>query len=536
MTVFSASLRHLLATLLLLCLTAVAEAETVADALRDRLAARLAEPRPLRLDAASLPLATAIFYAGRDWAPAWDSPRYAALLRALEGLAGDGLAPADYGVAELRRRSGDSRPAAVAEREELATRACLLALLHLYRGKVDPARLDANWNFPARHMAPDQALRLVDEAVASQRIEDAFDAARPAWGFYHRLRIALVQLRALEARGGWPALPPGPTLKPGMSDARVLLLRQRLVLAGLLPAPPAAGAPDERYDDALANAVKRFQREANLDADAGVGPATRAELNVPVAARIAQLRANLERVRWFTNELGRETVIVDLAGYAILYLRDGEVAWRSRVQVGREYRPSPVFMSRIRHLTLSPAWVVPPTILREDALPAIRRSRAYLDRHRLHAYNAAGQRLAPGAVNWWRPGNITLRQDPGPDGALGEVVIRFDNPFSVYLHDTPHKELFDASQRATSSGCIRVERVHELAVLLLDDPVNWSREQLQAAIDTRQTRQVPLSREVPILLGYWTAQVDPDGYVAFRPDIYHRDAPLLAALDAPLAR
>lgn len=542
-TVLAAFFRFLVIGLLL-CLAGLAQAERpaapVADALRERLADRLAQPRPLRLDADSLPLATALFYAGRDWAPAWDAPRYAALLRALEGLAGDGLAPADYGLAELRRRAGETGAVAVAVREELATRACLLALLHLFRGKVDPAQLDPHWNFPARQMAPDEALRLVAQAVASGRIEDAFDSARPVWGFYHRLRIALAQLRQVQAGGGWPALPAGPTLKPGMSDARVPLLRRRLALAGLLPAaPPAVTAGEaaaEAYDEALADAVRRFQREAMLEPDGNVGPATRAELNVPVAARIDQVRANLERVRWFTSELGSEAVVVDLAGYAILFLRDGEVAWRSRVQVGREYRPSPVFMSQIRHLTLSPSWVVPPTILREDALPAIRRDRAYLARHRLRVYNAAGQRVAPHAVNWWRPGNITLRQEPGADGALGEVVIRFDNPYAVYLHDTPHKELFDASRRATSSGCIRVERVHELAVLLLNDPANWSREQLQAAIEPRQTRQVPLPRPVPILLGYWTAQVAPDGYIAFRPDIYHRDAPLLAALDAAPAR
>ena len=221
----------------------------------------------------------------------------------------------------------------------------------------------------------------------------------------------------------------------------------------------------------------------------------------------------------------------DLAGYRILYVRDGEIRWSSRVQVGREFRPSPVFQATITYLTLSPAWVVPPTIFQEDSLPAIRKSRSYLTKNKLHVYNAAGVQIPESAVNWGSPGNIQLRQEPGADGALGELAIRFDNPYSVYLHDTPHKELFSASKRATSSGCIRVENVHELAVLLLDDPVNWSREKLQEAIDTRETRKVRLSRGVPILLGYWTVQVDPDGYVSFRPDIYHRDEPLLQALD-----
>lgn len=547
-------------------LAAVVPLDPVARLLQRQLQGQLGQPAPLPLDASALPRAVAGFYADRQWAPAWDEPRFQALLRSLAALEGDGLRPADYALPALQRLAGVRDPAQLAEREVLATHSCLLALLHLYRGKTDPQRLDAHWNFSGRRLAPAVALREVAAGLNGNQVEELFDQARPAWGAYNHLRIALAQLRQLQAAGGWPAVPAGPTLKPGMSDSRVPLLRQRMVLAGLLPATAAtasaagataagataatanaadgaaaaaggnaaaaAGTVEWVYDAALLAAVQRFQRESNLQPDGGVGPATRAELNVPVAARIEQLRANLERVRWFQNRLDAETVIVDIAGYRIYYLRDGEVTWQSRVQVGREYRPSPIFQAAITYLTLSPSWVVPPTILQEDSLPAIRRNPRYLAKNRLHVYDAAGQRIAPGAVNWWRPGRITLRQEPGPNSSLGEVVVRFDNPYAVYLHDTPHKQLFDASNRATSSGCIRVENIHELAVLLLDDPAQWSRERLQEAINTRVTRKVTLGRAVPILMAYWTAQVDPDGYIAFRPDVYKRDAPLLQALDA----
>ena len=150
---------------------------------------------------------------------------------------------------------------------------------------------------------------------------------------------------------------------------------------------------------------------------------------------------------------------------------------------------------------------------------------------RQSVYNAAGQKIPASSVNWNRPGNITLRQDPGPDGSLGELVIRFANPYSVYLHDTPHKEMFNASQRATSSGCIRVQNIHELAVMLFDDPVKWSREAMQKVIDERKTRNVTLKRKIPILLAYWTLDVGEDGYVSFKPDVYKRDPAVLKALD-----
>ena len=167
----------------------------------------------------------------------------------------------------------------------------------------------------------------------------------------------------------------------------------------------------------------------------------------------------------------------------------------------------------------------------KDVLPKIRKNRSYLKKNRLKVYSADGRALSASSVNWWRPGNIVLRQQAGDGNSLGQLAIRFPNPYAVYLHDTPHKELFESSQRAFSSGCIRVENVHELAVLLLDDAANWSREGLDAAIAEGKTRQVDLVVPVPILLAYWTVDVAADGYVSFKADIYERDKPLVAVLD-----
>lgn len=517
--------------LVLLCLlwSTFARAESVSALLQARLAPALEQGAPLRLSRQSAPRALAEFYAARAWQPAWDAPRLQALLVELEKLAADGLDPEDYGYSRLRRLPAPASAAQHADRDVLATRACLLAALHLFRGKVNPAQLDPHWNLDARQMDPQHGLKRVLQAVQENRLAALFDFARPALPYYQQLRGALADLRAQAQAGGWPAIPDGPTLKPGMQDPRVALLRRRL-----LPERPAE-QPDF-YDDGLLRAVQRFQREAYLDADGAVGRATLAELNVPIAARIDQVRVNLERTRWFGNDLKGRAVIVDLAGYAIYFLEDGQPRWRSRVQIGREFRPSPVFQSTLDRLTLSPAWTVPPTILREDILPALRRDPDYLARRKLQVIGADGRVLPPSAIDWRRPGGVRLRQEPGPDGALGEIALRFRNPFAIYLHDTPSRELFSVSRRSTSSGCIRVENIHELAVLLLDDAQRWNRDALQAVIDERRTREVALARPVPILLGYWTVQVEQDGYLSFRPDVYHRDPPLLAALNtrAPL--
>lgn len=453
------------------------------------------------------------------------------LLVALDDLATDGLAPADYGVESLRRKLQVG--VAASELEEQATRAYLLALLHLYRGKVDPVALDAHWNFVSAQ--PEQAALLEQARMAADRGAPAaaFNFARPLRPEYNLLRTALARYRGLAMEGGWPAVPAGKPLKPGMADARVSVLRQRLQIAGLASRVPRSDA--SVYDDELALAVIRFQREAYLDADGVVGAATLAALNMPVSTRIDQLRANLERMRWTHDPGTGPMVVVDIAGFRIAYVKEGRAIWKSRVQVGRSYRSTPVFRAMITHLTLNPTWTIPPTILVKDVLPMIRKNPAYLKRNRLRVFTPDGHAIAASAVDWRQPGNVIIRQDAGEDNSLGQLAIRFPNPYSVYLHDTPHKALFESSRRAFSSGCIRVENIHELAVLLLNDPAQWGRASLDAAINKGRTRQVNLVTPIPVLLAYWTVDVARDGYVAFKADIYDRDAPLAALLDRPVS-
>lgn len=479
-----------------------------------------------------MPRAVAEFYAERDYSPVWDDKRYAELLTELGQLDNDGLNPDDYGYRELLRLRRANSPDTLAQREKLATYAYLLALLHLYQGKVDPVQLDAHWNFDKRPFDPEKGIAIARQAVELDRIGEIFRRVRPEFQQYEAMRAALGHLRQLAAQGGWPVIPEGPILKPGMSDSRVPVLRKRLALAGLATTQVASAT---LYDAPLVSAVKRFQQESFVETDGILGNASLHELNVGVGERMGQLRANLERMRWFRGELQGDFVLVDIAGYRIYYMHAGRPLWRSRVQIGKAYRQTPVFESQISAITLNPSWSVPPTILREDELPAIRRDHGYLVRHHLRVIDAAGNEVAPDEVDWQHPDNISLRQDPGPGNSLGQLLIRFPNTFSVYMHDTPHQDLFAAGQRAFSSGCIRVENVRELAVLLLNDPVNWSRTQLDTQMATNKTRTLVLNRKVPVLIAYWTVNVSSDGYVSFKPDIYHQDGRLLTALDAPPA-
>jgi hypothetical protein len=180
-----------------------------------------------------------------------------------------------------------------------------------------------------------------------------------------------------------------------------------------------------------------------LTADGAVGPATLAALNVPAEARVAQIRANLERARWVLYDPESEFLVVNIASFQLYLVRRGEIVWRTRVQVGRPYRQTPVFRADLTYLVFNPTWTVPPTILREDILPELRRDPGYLAARHIEVIDAAGGRVDPAAVDWSaRSFPHRLVQTPGADNALGRVKFMFPNEYSVYLHDTPSRGLY----------------------------------------------------------------------------------------------
>jgi murein L,D-transpeptidase YcbB/YkuD len=485
--------------------------------------------------------AVAAFYRKRSFAPAWTDPgRVDALLAALHELTLDGLDPEDYRVTKIAEGetalTANGMVGPDVDFELLTTRAYLLALTHLYRGKVDPRTVDSGRNFDPQSPDPVQSLKIALEGVDDSDIADAFAKARPQHPLYQGLREAMGSLRYVAGEGGWPSLPDGPTLKPGDDDPRVPLLRRRLQAGGYLPDDLNQEALDvTQFDPQLAAAVSRFQDEQYMEPDGSVGGGTRKALNAPVGTRISQLCVNLERARWLLHEIHGDLVVVDIAGFTLHYFKGTPMpAWSSRVQVGQPYRMTPSFKSAIDQVTFNPAWVVPPTIYTKDILPKLRKDRGYLAAHKLHVYGTDWKELDAARINWSKPpAGLRLRQESGSDGALGHIKISFPNPYAVYLHDTPHTELFVKQSRAFSSGCIRLQQPYDLAERLFNDPEHWSREAIDAAVATGETRTWKLATPVPVLLAYWTVDLHDGTRPAFKTDIYGLDGPLLKALDKP---
>lgn len=460
----------------------------------------------------------------------WQSvARRAGLHSLLEELQYDGLRPQSYlrGLQQAGTEYAGTKKVSLCT-DALISHDYLLALYHLANGVLAQGKVEPYWVEPAASLnARPAAVEMALQEPAD--LAHAFLLARPAQTLYTQLRE---QLRhGTWQVDEWQVVPAGKSLKLDNLDPRVPALRQRLQQGGYLP-PDPQDAEDQQetvYTVELAAAVQAFQRDHYLEDDGIAGPATLRELNVSPQQRLAQVKVNLERLRWLERYLEPDMLIVDIAGARLLYLQNGQVTWRTRTQVGTVKRKTPLLKSRVTHLTVNPTWTVPPTILRQDKLPAIRKDIGYLERNRMQVLDGQGRVLDPYAVDWSAPGNIMLRQAAGPGNALGRVAIRFANPFTVYLHDTPSQHLFGRATRTVSSGCVRVEEVQRLLDWLAPDEA--TRQRIIAAQDSGKTRQVNLASPVPVLLAYLTVEVDADGRLRYRADSYGLDSNVQQALE-----
>lgn len=534
--------RRCAATLVTLLATLAPLAQAFAPAEEERLRARVealaAEPR-IATTVVADPWLLAQLYAERQFQPVWTDE---AVLRELVDALGraaerHGLNPADFHL-EVMREALDAglQRLCCAELDLLATDAVARLMFQLTLGKLDPESFHASWNF-RRAAEGASPVQLVEALLGAEDLPAALEALAPQTPAYRGLVDALAWHRRLAAAGGWPSVADGPTLRAGERDPRVGELRRRLAAGeDLTGADAELKGPDaEFFDGPLDAAVRRFQARHGLAVDGLVGPRTLAALNVPVAARIDQLRVNLERHRWLGDEPDGRYLLVNIASYRVVLVEAGEVTWETRAVVGLPYRQTPVFRADMRYLVFNPTWTVPPVILARDLLPELRRDPAALERRNMEVLDLEGRRVDPAEIDWAqaRPGRFPylLRQRPGPDNALGRVKFMYPNPWHVYMHDTPHRDLFGHTERTFSSGCVRLEQPLELAERLLAGTA-WDRAAMAAVLAEGRPRTVHLPEPVPVLTIYATAVAEA-GRVLFLPDVYARDARILASLDAP---
>lgn len=373
----------------------------------------------------------------------------------------------------------------------------------LRAGRLDPAAINGLWALHPTTGDLDQSLHL---ALSTGQLDRWIAELAPDDPDYSKLLAARPTYALAAAMGGWRSLE-RTHLKVGDRGEAVLALRQRLRAEAYRDTP--ADSP-EVFDEPLGELVKAFQARHALEADGVVGPATLTALNVPAGSRLDAIDANLERLRWSPRLTGAR-VVVDVGGAELRLIRPGQPPLTMRVIVGDKNHQTPLFISALDGVVLNPPWEVPGSIATAELWPKEAKEPGYLARNHISVVDGR------------------LRQSPGPFNSLGVVKFDMESPFGVFLHDTPHTELFELDRRALSHGCIRLQAPRDLAVALLEDQ-GWTRETLDQAIAAGATRRIAFGAKVPVVLEYRTIQFDPAGKPVFGPDPYGWDKQVAAAL------
>ena len=341
---------------------------------------------------------------------------------------------------------------------------------------------------------------------------------------------AIETYRQIVASGGWNSVPTNQTLKLGSNGQSVIALRRRLAASGDLD--PSAGASPV-FDSFVDAAVRHFQARHGLQQTGTVSKDTFAALNVPADFRLHQLEVNLIRLRSYSGNLGERFVLANIPAMEVETVENGMVATHHAAGVGKIDRQSPVMMTKAIDINFNPYWTVPVSIIRKDLIPRMQKDPNYLGEHHIRIFDKDGQELPPAQINWnsLDAVNYKFREDPGDNNSLGVVRININNPYGVYMHDTPEKGIFGDDDRFVSSGCIRVQNVRDYVTWLLKDTPGWDRAHIDEVIRSGDRVDAKLATPVPVYWVYVTAWAAPEGLTQFREDIYQRDGFVETASD-----
>ena len=344
---------------------------------------------------------------------------------------------------------------------------------------------------------------------------------------YQNLKTLLAQFKKMQS--DWTELPRinKSKIKVNQSDPTIGSLKKVLAAYGYYKGSDYTDSYTQDTFDALVD----FQRHNNLTADGIIGADTAKELNISLQQRINQIIINMERLRWFPDDMGEKHLIVNVAGYEVLAVKDNHIDIRMRAIVGQVGRKTPLFYAPLKNIIINPSWGVPKSILIRDKIPKLMNDPSYAERAGFTVTDSSGRRLDPYHVDWENVGSsINLRQKPGFQNALGRIKLNIDNPYTIYLHGTPTENLFDKARRNFSSGCIRMQNPNEIAAWVLKDVNGWNEDKVQAEINTGKTITVNIKNHIPVYFTYLTVWMSDDGRPHFSPDAYNMDGTLVKLL------
>jgi len=476
-------------------------------------------------------------YKNADYKPLWNAEKNRKdLISILDDSYFEGLNPEDYRIDFIKsydkniENGGTLSDDNSAMADIIMTDAVLTYSMHMIQGKVNAKKLDPNWNYSQRPL-PDSAEFKVMQRLKTQSLKEGVKNILPELPMYHKLRFWFAKYDSVQkANGDIKQIQyPGTALKLGDSSAVIGRLKKHLSNY----ANTLRNTDNNIFDEELQATLKEFQLSNGLEADGVAGKNTFEMLNMSISDRLDILRVNMERCRWLNNDLPNEFLLVNIADYHLYIFRNRKIDYQSRVVVGKEHHETPVFTSDIKYVVFNPTWTVPYSISSKEMLPKLKRDPKYLQKNNMTLLKG-DKEIDPSTIdfNKYSTNNFpfTIRQEPGPNNALGLIKFIFPNKYSVYLHDTPSKSYFEKSGRAFSHGCVRVQNPFVLAEQLLGKQ-GYDQNKIDTIIKTKKLQNVYLKEPMPVMLMYWTCYENKeDGKMYFYKDIYDRDKTILSEL------
>lgn len=474
----------------------------------------------------------------------------AAALALLEKASVHGLNPANYDAETLQQKLPSALKLAPEAYHSLALydtalSLSLLRFLHdLHYGRVNPQGINFNLKLREKKLADLPAL--ITNSLAQDALSKLPLQVEPKLKQYQKLKQALAAYRQLAAETQPYKLAVDKAIHPGDSLPEIADLRRFLIAVGDLSEDKTDdGKADQPslYTGKSVEGIKKFQYRHGLDADGVIGKGTAAAINVPLKQRVTQIELAMERLRWLPELASGPSIIVNIPAFQLWAFNAlGEVdadTLNMKVVVGKAMEnQTPVLMAEMRFIDFMPYWNIPNSILKAEVLPKIVKNRNYLSKENIELVPGFGNEVkavpfTDKSIAQLKQGSLKARQRPGSKNALGKVKFIFPNQSDVYLHDTPANALFGRSRRDFSHGCVRVENPQRLAEFVLKGQEGWSRDTIQAAMQTPKTQRVLLKKPIPVLFFYTTSFFDPHDNLVFYQDIYDQDPILLSALEKP---
>ena len=472
-----------------------------------------------------------LFYFERNYEPFWieNRKRLESLSRSLSEAGSHGLPKLRYPLGELKEAIFEDDPTQKAKLELMATEAFLLFAQDISGGILKPNMIDANINVDPQRR---EASELLASLTESFDVSSFFESLFPKSNEYGYLVGELRRMRDILSNGSWgDPVPSGTTLELGMTHEHVPFLRKRLSKMGY----PVSQTNLRLFDEKLDASVKKFQEYHGLNPDGVFGKRSIEAINVSPKTRLVQVLVNLERMRWNNQDRGMEYVSVNQANFYAYFKSANKKVWESRVVIGLPSNQTAEFNDTMTHMVVNPTWHVPKSIAVDEYLPLIQSDPNFLvDNEMVLMVRGTDTIIDSSLIDMqaFTPDNFPflIKQIPSNINALGLVKFMFPNKFSIYMHDTPMKDLFFKDERTFSHGCIRLQEPFEFAYSLLRNQVVDPENKFQEILQKEEETFINLSRNIPVYITYRTAFFDDYGQVHYRADVYGRDALVYMAL------